>query len=162
MLASFLCSQDRNYPHFTRGETEAPCCDLPESDSYFGGGGMALKFDFTPKSYAIYRASPLPSCRIASTGGRTGEERGMAVKKDAGASAGGHTLLATLDLLGLRAVYCAGFAASCSHPPGTIHRPPQPVCQECHCCCCFISVLFKAVSFWKFWSVTVILPLFSE
>lgn len=41
---------------------------------------MALKLDFSPQSYAVYHASRLPSRRIASAGGRPGEERGLAVK----------------------------------------------------------------------------------
>lgn len=59
---------------------------------------MALKLDFIPPRATSF-ITPVLSLPAAllQLGGRTGEERGMAVKKGAGASVGGHTLLATLD-----------------------------------------------------------------
>lgn len=94
ILAAFLGSQECSYSHFTDGKTEAPCCDLPESHSYFVTE-TGLKPRFTPQSYAIYHSYPLRSCRIASVRGRKKDEGMVAVKK---MLAPRWSLLATLDL----------------------------------------------------------------
>ena len=79
ILETSLGSQECSYPHFTDGETEAPCCCFTRVSYFVTETGLKPKF--TPQSYAIYHWYPLPSCCTASIRGQKKDEGMMAVKK---------------------------------------------------------------------------------